>query len=280
MTNRLGTHFKKHIHFYRRGLQYLTILVMILIPFFNLLGFHWISGTFYSMSFGKLEIADPSLVLQTLILPKNISLSFLIAGLIPLFMSFFLGKVFCSWICPFNLVSEWVENLRRKIKKVTSSKNANPKWKYKLIYFISLLITISFLEIPLFSLVSMPGLITAQFVDFAIFRVIGAEIGIVFFILILEFAIFPRFWCKSLCPAGLFMGVVKSKHSISVVCDSSKCGRCPNKKENPCNSACSLNLNPKEIGIYPYCNNCFECVRVCSENNNALRITFYQQTFE
>ncbi|MBC8214274.1 MAG: 4Fe-4S binding protein [Candidatus Marinimicrobia bacterium] len=266
--------FTSNIHYFRRISQVLAIGLIIIIPFSNLLGIHWVSGTLYSMSFGSLDFSDPSLILQTLVLVKKISLPFFISGIIPLLLAMFLGKVFCSWICPFHLLSEWAYKLIKKIKKISSTANKNPKRNFNLVIFFGLLLFIFLSEVPIFSLVSLPGIISSQVADLVIIRTLGIEIFIIILVLLLEMFSLSRFWCKYACPVGLSLGLTKFKNSLSIVCDSSKCGKCPQRKQNPCKTACSFNLNPKELGIYPVCNNCIECVSVCNENNGALQLTF------
>jgi len=42
-----------------------------------------------------------------------------------------------------------------------------------------------------------------------------------------------------------------------------------------CNSACPIELNPRQVGIYPYCVNCGECIAACqNKGEKAISFTF------
>lgn len=272
---KLKKYLYNHLHVFRRTVQLGTILFLVAIPLFNKFGCHWINGTFYSLSIGSLFIADPAIVLQTILLTKSIYIPLITAIIIPVILALLFGKMFCSWMCPFHLISEWTEKLRRIIRPFEKRKNTNPKQiKYWVVFGI-ILIFLTITGIPIITLISMPGLISSQIADGLLYKTIGIELLFIAAILTIEVLFAPRFWCKYACPVGGTLALVNTKHTLKISYDPQRCAKCREIKENPCNQVCSLHLNPKSQNIYPFCNNCFECVNTCNEVGcKALKITF------
>jgi ferredoxin-type protein NapH len=147
------------LHVLRRIVQFLALAFIFVIPILNMLGFRQIIGTFYSISIGNLDIIDPALMLQTIFLTKEIYFPLLLAGIIPLILTLIFGKVFCGWVCPFNLIAEYTDKLRRKIRPGSVKiSNSNPKVHYYWLVFGTFVMLMTVSGIPIITLISMPGL--------------------------------------------------------------------------------------------------------------------------
>ena len=263
-----------HLHVFRRIVQISTILFIILVPFLNKQGYHGIIGTFYSISFWALDIVDPALLLQSILLTKSFYLTLIIAAIIPILLAALFGKVFCSWGCPYNFLSELVELFRKKVKKIDFVKNVNPKARNYWIVYGSIFLVVIITGVPIITFISMPGLITSQVADSIMFKTIGIEIFLVLVILIIEVLFAPRFWCKYACPVGATLALFHTKRSLRISYNSKQCANCAVAKDRICNITCPLNLNPRGDNIYPYCYNCMECVDICQKNGKALNMSF------
>ena len=93
-------------------------------------------------------------------------------------------------------------------------------------------------------------------------------------IIAIEFIFNRNFWCKYVCPVGATLSLFRTKKTLKVTYEPKKCAKCDHKKDSPCIAVCPLNLNPRLVGVYPYCYNCFECVNTCRKNGGALNISF------
>ena len=266
--------FYRNINKLRRTTQVNALIIIILIPVLNVLNFTRISGTYYSMSIGKLDITDPAIILQYLLINQELMGSLLVAGFLPVIIALLFGKVFCSWVCPFNLFAEYSDILSTKLgffKKPKKNPSTNIYW----LIAGSILVITMISSIPLITLLSMPGLISAQIADAVLFGTIGLELLFVVAILLIEMFIAPRFWCMYACPSGAALALFKTNKTLQVNYQSSKCKvQCSNdKKTIMCNTECPLHLNPRNGGIYPYCYNCGACVDICS-NTGGQAIQF------
>ena len=273
--------FYKNIKILRRTVQFCAVLFIIIVPILNKIGIKVIAGTFYSISVGNLDLMDPALMFQYILLNKEFYFALLLAGGIPLILTLLFGKVFCGWVCPYNLIAEFTDKIRKKIRpKTIHIKNKNPKPQYYWFIFGTIVSIIAVSGIPVITFISFPGLISAQIADYVFFGALGFELVFIIIILILEILIAPRFWCKYVCPVGATLALLRSENTLSIKYDAKSCGdNCPLnlKKETLCNAACPLQLNPRQKGIYPYCINCGACIEACyNDGGKALKFTFHR----
>lgn len=278
--NRFKDIFYRHLTTLRRSVQWTGIVMIVLIPLLNIYGVRSIAGTYYSMTVGALDIIDPSIMLQTVLLNKTATFGLLIAGIIPLLFALFFGKIFCSWLCPFNLLAEYNNRLGKYLKSKGRNRlnlNPHPSVYWVILTGIFLLIMIS--GIPLIVFISFPGIISAQVADALFFFSAGIELILILAVLLIELFSRSRIWCKYICPVGAVLAIPRFKHSLSVVFNSNRCAfQCTEDPSRAsCNEVCPLDLNPRQAGIYPYCYHCGACVEACSKKGSrSLDFTFFE----
>lgn len=279
MSAKNQIHFYKRLNRIRKIVQVLVILFFILIPILNGFDINFVLGTLYSLSIGELDITDPVMVLQTILLTKNIYVPLLIAALLPIIIAFIFGKVFCSWICPHNTVTEWITSLQKKWfskrwrreHHYKRGKNPNAVFYWTILAVLSIAMLI--LGFPLLSYLSFPGIITTSISQGILNMSIGIEILLIVLILMVEAALFRRFWCKYACPVGAFLALFRNRNTMHVSFDSAICN-CK-AGTTPCYSTCPLHLAPKELPtLYPYCINCGLCISFCENAGRALSLQF------
>jgi len=101
-----GVKKKVTIHSVRRAVQAGIAGFFILLPVLNENGFDVIWGNFLNIHVGSLTFSDPLAVLQGIVKNRYLPVGLLISAGMVLAIAFCLGTVFCSWICPFGLLSE------------------------------------------------------------------------------------------------------------------------------------------------------------------------------
>ncbi len=270
--------FYRNLHWIRRLTQWAVVVFIFVVPFLNRQGIHAIIGTFYSIRIGHLDLMDPALMFQTILLTQNIYFPAILAGSIPIILALVFGRVFCSWMCPYNLLSEYVGALRKRVfpKKQTRILNHNPRphWYWTVLGSIVTLLMVS--GLPVITYLSMPGLISSQVADLVLHATIGVEISLVIILLLIEFFFAPHFWCKYACPVGAVLTLFHYKHTMRVQFDPKGC-TCQDLKALSCNAACPLGLDPRHRDIYPYCYNCGECIYACHKHQGK-SLSFSFQT--
>ena len=136
----------------------------------------------------------------------NMSETQLMLGLVLLLGAGFIGKLFCSYVCPIGTVSEWIGRLgdKLKIRREVSAILDRPLriLKYVLL-FITIYITMTTSELfckeydPYFAVVNLFNNTDIN-LYFAIAALAVTVLGALFFRL---------FWCKYLCPLGAISNV-------------------------------------------------------------------------
>ncbi len=247
------------------------MLFLFSIPVWHALGFYGILGSFYSLTIAGVEITDPLMALQTVLLSKQIYLPLLLSAVIPVLIALVFGKVFCSWACPYNTLVEWGYRLRRRFFSGNIKHHPVPERNPRALIFYGIFLFILLLilafNIPLAGYLSPPGILSAQITSFLSQRIVSIELAAVFLLIVVEVAVGRRIWCKYLCPVGGMLAVFRTPFTLRIAYRSEQCGCKGNI--SPCQQSCPLGLQPKQPDAYPYCFNCGICLQACEKTGNC-----------
>jgi ferredoxin-type protein NapH len=237
-----------------------AFLLILINPFLNyFLHFNFIQGWYQSFGFGRLWFVSPLEGLESLLLTKSLYLPSIIGMAIPVLIALFLGRVFCSWVCPVSFILELFDRLRKFFERKKFLKNSLLVAK-KVLWF-TLIAEIFFsmvLGAPLFVFLSPPGLVGREIMMLVFFRTVAFEGGILLLILVLELFT-RRFFCRTFCPLGGLLAFLGRKRSLRVHVDQAHCTNC-----GMCEMACPMGLLPGiGEGTSAYCWNCGECLDSC-----------------
>ncbi len=265
------------ISFYRRIVQIVVLIGIFVVPLLNILEIYFIKGTFYSIDFGDVAMADPLAVFQSVITAETINTVMLISVIIPVLLALLFGRIWCSWFCPYHFLVEMLQKLRNILKlrpkKPKYSKNlVNKSNCIRLLFLLTGLFITGIAGIPLLNLISAPGIISSQALILVKFHYFTFEIVFILILLTLEFFFFYFFWCRLLCPTGIFLSMIDRKKALKVTKIEPECSMC-----KLCIKSCPMVLNPMKEGKNPLCHNCGICIDSCPDNKkrNTLRFKFY-----
>ncbi|MCX8083802.1 MAG: 4Fe-4S binding protein [Calditerrivibrio sp.] len=258
---------------YRRIVQLIIFLGMFIVPVLNIFEIYFIKGTFYSIDIGDIAIADPLAILQAIISSKTVTVTMLVSVLLPLLMMLVLGRVWCSWMCPYYFIVEILDALKIKLGFKYDKPKYHPSLPHKTnTYRFLLLLLFIFLSgiagIPLLNLISAPGIISSQALVLVKFHYITFEAFFILVLLILELFYF-RFWCRFFCPQGIFLSVFKFSKGLRIAKVKDLCSNCLS-----CVAACPMILNPMKEGNNFLCHNCGDCIDACPDNKKADTLKF------
>lgn len=263
------------LHAKRRTLQILVALAFIIIPILNRGRYSYVYGNFLSFHMFGIPLADPLAVLQLTVKNFYWTLDNLIGTLIPLAVALLLGTVFCSWACPFGLLSELTQGLAKRLlpkgyEGLPLRRNGSP---LKLaIFAVGFVLFFVFSVTPILNQLSLPAWY-ARFFQY-LFGQDAVSLCFLFILAVLgiEFITRRRLWCRYICPQSVIIGLVKqlNRKRLRVEFDETKC-RCKSGRDL-CRAACSLGLEPKQVGVTPEmeCTNCGDCVNACTKVGKAL----------
>lgn len=259
----------------RRTAQISTLTAIFVIPFLNVWELYFIKGTFYSMDIGDAAVADPLAVFQSMLASGMVNIYMLGSVVIPLIIMFLLGRVWCSWFCPYYLFAEIMEGLRRRLKL----KNRKPQYseaypskasRFRFLFLIIGLAVMAVIGVPVLNLISAPGIISSQALVLVKFGYVTFELAIVLLILFLEL-FWYRYWCRLFCPTGTFLSLFRSRRGMTVRKVQEDCSMCLS-----CVRSCPVVINPMTEGESLHCNNCGDCIDACPDNKkrDTLKFTF------
>ncbi len=252
-----------------RRLSQFGILALFLVgPWF---GWWIVKGNLSaSLTLGVLPLTDPFVLAQSIAAGQWPYREALIGGGIVLaFYLLFGGRLFCSWVCPVNLVTDAAAWLRRGLG-LKGGKAPALATRYWLLGFVLVAaFATGSLAWEWVNPVSMlhRGLIFG----------FGLAWGIVGGVFLYDLLIAPRGWCGHLCPQGAFYGLVGRTATVRVsAARRSACNDCMD-----CFAVCPEPqvIRPALKGVgqdHPLildgdCTSCGRCVDVCGQD--VFRIT-------
>lgn len=250
-----------------RRLSQFSILGLYLLG--PLTGFWLIKGNLSSsLLLETVPLTDPLLLVQMFASGVTSPLLTTIIGAVIVSIFYLLvgGRVFCSWVCPVNVITDSANWLRNKLKiKPNSRLNRNTRY-----WLLAMTVVISFAT----------GILAYEFINpvsiihrSLIFGV-GFAIIMILSIFLFDLLIATRGWCSHLCPMGAFYGLLGALSPLRVRAEQRD--QCK-KGCNDCFQACpepqvitpalrGANKGNSTTILSGNCTNCGRCIDVCPEN--------------
>lgn len=218
-----------------------------------------------SLIFDFLPLTDPYVLLQSLIAGHSLFSTAIIGAIIvTIFYLLVGGRVFCSWVCPLNVITDTADGLRRKLN-IKGGARFSRSLRYWILAMTLLLAAVT--SSIAWELVN-PVSITHRSIIFGL----GFSGLIILGIFLFDFLISRQGWCGHLCPVGAFYSLLGKFSLIRVSAqDRGKCDDCMD-----CFIVCPEKqvikpaLKGEEKGVGPIimdsnCTNCGRCIDVCAK---------------
>lgn len=238
----------------RRTVQ-LAVIGLLLTPLWSRSVFE---GNLAAASLFGLQLSDPLATLQVLLLTGSLTATLLIGSAIVLVVYWlFGGRVFCGWVCPVHLLTDLTDLLpwTRRL----------PRWRLsgKLTALaVTALLSLAF-GVPAFETLSPIG-IAARALTFGA----GSGLLVLAAIVLGEWLLVRRAWCRSLCPLGGFYALLGRFSPVSVAFDPARCSQC-----GECRRVCFVpevlapSLEHEIDRIHAGdCSRCGACVGICPDD--------------
>ncbi|MDP2326250.1 MAG: quinol dehydrogenase ferredoxin subunit NapH, partial [Gammaproteobacteria bacterium] len=216
-----------------------------------------------SLTLGVLPLTDPYVLLQSLAArhwPETTA--FIGAIIVAAFYALVGGRVYCSWVCPVNPVTDAAAWLRQRLGLRGSSRLPRATRQGLLLVTFAVSAVTGVLAWEAVNPVSM-------FHRGVIFGV-GLAWVVILSVFLLDAFVSPRSWCGYLCPVGAFYGHLGHRSLVRVRADErARCDDC-----GDCYDVCpELQVIPpvlkgagKSVGpviLDVACTTCGRCIDVC-----------------
>ncbi len=244
--------------------RFIQIALILLYGSANWFGFKFLQGNMSeSLLMSKVPLTDPYAVLQMFCAGAIVGIDALIGVLIiVVFYALIGGRAFCAWVCPINLITDFANYVRRKIKVDELGRKVWLSRKTR--YFILVLgLVVSFATgVAAYELVNPIGILSRGLIY-------GAGLGstVIAGVFLFDLFAIKNGFCGHLCPVGGMYSLIGKFSIIRVKHNKDNCTECMN-----CISICPerqvLNMIGKESSYVSgmECTNCGRCIEVCNDD--------------
>jgi len=250
------------------------------------------------------EWLNPKILVEIQLIPAILSASFVtVIALIAL--TFIIGRVYCSAICPLGIFQDLVMRLSKWIKKKRKIKRAKPHYaqannvlRYSILLLTALFLLfgstylvllldpysifgrfsaailtpiITFVNNIFASVGNTAGNYTFNFKEYHLptFAVLSTVILTIGTIVYLDIK-YNRLWCNTLCPVGTALGLASRFSLFRITINNDKCVDC-----KACARTCKSNvidhLNDYKVD-HSRCVSCFNCIDSCKKDALSLSV--------
>ncbi len=288
---------------FRRTIQVIVILLIIVIPLINFYGIkvqqkdetaiekskalsfihalfkdkdrkdviamsHKVKGSVWAMDIMGLKITDPLAVLESSTIGLYLYLPLLLSIVVPVLCTLILGRIYCGWICPMNLILEINDKLRNLLTKIKyNTRDIKFGRNTKYVVLIVGLIAAYFAGRPLLSLTYPPAVMSREIFYKVYNGLWGNGIIILGFICFFELILSRRWWCRYICPGGAIYVALSAYRRLNIQRNDNFCDQCGN-----CIPVCPYDLKPMTKELSLECDQCGLCIAACKPG--ALKYTF------
>lgn len=214
-------------HYWRNWRWATLILVNIVFVVSYRLDIQMIEGALTAARVFGFHFADLNSSLQLMLAHKHVVINLLIGTLTVLGIYLvFGGRSFCSWVCPYHLLSEWAEKLHLKLadKKLVTDHKLH-RWTRGILFIVFSALAF-FTGYTVYETINPVGIVSRALTYGSIFGLIWVAL-----LLGVEILWSRRFWCRYVCPIGLIYGIagiaspVRIRHNAVNCLHEGKCRR-------------------------------------------------------
>ncbi len=252
----------------RRASQLFVIGLFLVGP---LTGFWFAKGSLAaSMILNTLPLSDPFIMAQSFLaghVPQTTAL--VGAAIVIAFYMLVGGRVYCSWVCPVNIVTDTAQWLRRRMD-IEGGVRYSRRTRY---WVMAMTLVVAFTTGTIAWELVNPVTVIFRGLVFGLVFGMGVAWVVVLAVFLLDLFVGNRAWCGHLCPVGAFYSLLGRTSLLRVktgrreACDDCMdCfAVCPEPHViTPALRGADRGAGPVILALN--CTNCGRCIDVCAPN--------------
>jgi len=223
-----------------------------------------LEGALTGSRFVGFHLIDLNAALQVMLAHKHIIVNLVIGTFtVFVFWLMFGGRSFCSWACPYHLVSELTEKIHLALVRRKLVTDHEFHRGTRTVFWVLFVVLAFVTGYTVFETLSPVGILSR-----ALIYGPGLALGWIFLLLLFEVFWSRRAWCRYVCPIGLTYGVVGTLSPLQVSYHVEECFH-----EGDCRKVClvphvldvTIKSRATEVktGLGPDCTRCGLCVDTC-----------------
>ena len=247
-----------------RRLVQATILGLFLLgPRFDI---WWAKGNLASsLWFDFVPLSDPFIILQSFVALGQVTATALIgAALISAFFFVVGGRVFCSWVCPVNVITDVAHWCRQRL-------GIPPGWRPHPSFRLWLL-AMSVIVSALTGTIAWELVNPVTMVQRGLVFGLGFGWAVIAAVFFFDLLVSRRGWCGHLCPVGAFYGLLGARSPLRIAAQAREactdCGDCFEVCPEPqvITPALRGTGDDTRVVVSSDCTNCGRCIDVCPDD--------------
>jgi len=259
-----------------------TVQIFILLAFLYHLPFlgRIATGNLSSSEwFGTMPLTDPFILLQSLLAGSTLAYSAVIGALIVVgFYAVFGGRIYCSWVCPINIVTDVAYWLRQRFN-IKNNMSMSRQLR-KAILLLALVLSL-FAGTLAWEIINPITLLQRELMW-------GSTAGATFLfgLFLFDLLVSRRGWCGHLCPVGAFYGFLGRFGRLRVTaskpdaCAGSGCSACVKVCPEPHVLAPVVSQDARTVTSGD-CTRCGACLDKCSTGALSMKLDLgHKQRFK
>jgi len=241
---------------WRRSFQWISTLLLLLIPWINIEGTGLLRIDLSSLS---LDIFGVTLRIEELYLFLIFCLAF---GLAFLLITMVFGRVWCGWACPQTTFSDLAEWFSKKIGLSTNNNRLQGSLPAKVLAHTFFALLALLVGANLIWYFIAPQRFFIEIYQGSLH--IGAWVSwaVISLTVYLDLALIRRLMCRDFCPYGRFQTVLADQGTLTLHLPAEESYRCI--ECDSCVNACPMGIDIRE-GYQIECINCGRCLDACRE---------------
>jgi ferredoxin-type protein NapH len=243
-------------------------ITLILVNLLFVVSYHFdvqiLEGALTASRFVGFHMIDLNSALQVMLAHKHVIVNLLIGTGTVLFLWVLLGgRTFCSWVCPYHLLSEFAEKIHLQMVKMKLVTDQTIDRRFRSLFWLLFAVLALVTGYTVYEAISPTGIVSRALIY-------GPGLALLWVLALLVFEIFfsRRAWCRYVCPIGLTYGVVGIISPVRVKYTLEAC-----LHEGDCRKVCLVphvldtvikgRAVDAEVPIGPDCTRCGLCVDAC-----------------